>query len=82
MELFPQDGVLPERNIQFAKEDEDSFNAGGGHLFKALAVGEVEVDVVVEVDAVGVGAGSPEGSNTPGFRASFAATVNCGLFCP
>ena len=51
-------------------------------MFKALAVGEVEVDVVVEVDAVGVGAGSPEGSNTPGFRASFAATVNCGLFCP
>ena len=57
------------------------FDLGGSRLFKVSTVGKVKVDVVVDVDAMGVGAGSTEGCNTPGLRASFAAIVNCGLIC-
>ncbi len=50
VELVPRDGVLSEHGVGLAKQDEDSFNAGGDCLLKAADVGDVKVDVVIDID--------------------------------
>ena len=52
VELVPRDGVLPEQRVGLAKQDEDSFDAGGDGLLKAAGVGDIDVDVIVDIDSM------------------------------
>ncbi len=43
---------MPEHDVELAKQDEDSFDAGGDCLLEAAGVGDIKVDVVVGIDSM------------------------------